>query len=78
MDKKGTGHQKRRRVIGGVRVDEQEYPDGSVAVFVNFEQVDETFEKACERAESSQGKAPAKPSLWQRIRSALGKGAEHG
>lgn len=51
---RGVGHQRRKRTISGVRIEEQEYSDGSVTVFVNYQPVRETFERACARIADEQ------------------------
>ena len=45
---RGFGHQRRKRTINGVRIDEQEYPDGSTTVFIDDKVFDGPFELAVE------------------------------
>lgn len=44
---RGFGHQRRKRTINGVRIEEQEYPDGST-VFIDDKVFDGPFELAVE------------------------------
>lgn len=49
---RGAGHQRRKRTIDGVRIDEQEYPDGSVTVFIDNEYFAASFEDAVKEIEA--------------------------
>lgn len=49
---RGAGHQRRKRTIDGVRIDEQEYPDGSVTVFIDNEYFAGSFEDAVKEIEA--------------------------
>jgi hypothetical protein len=54
-----AGHQRRTRTIDGIRIEEQEYPDGSVSVFVDWVFYHGTFDEACEKIAQESSTPPA-------------------